>query len=85
MRLIDADMLFPDRMTDKGVAISQSQIANAPTMDPDRETGYWERSEELNATFCSKCGFRKYKDDPRVYNYCPNCGQALDWESEVKE
>ena len=33
MRLIDADKLYPDRMTNKGVAISQSQIAHAPTVD----------------------------------------------------
>lgn len=33
MRLIDADVLHPDRMTNKGtVAISQSQIANAETI-----------------------------------------------------
>ena len=32
MRLIDADKLEPDRMTDKGLAISQSQIAHAPTV-----------------------------------------------------
>ena len=33
MRLIDADKLNPDRMTKKGtVAISQSQIAKAPTI-----------------------------------------------------
>ena len=33
MRLIDADKLHPDRMTNKGtVAISQSQIANAETI-----------------------------------------------------
>lgn len=31
MRLIDADKLQPDRMTNKGLAISMSQIANAPT------------------------------------------------------
>ena len=34
MRLIDADKLHPDRMTNRGtVAISQSQIAHAPTVD----------------------------------------------------
>ena len=32
MRLIDADKLHPDRMTDKGLAISQSQIAEAETV-----------------------------------------------------
>lgn len=31
MRLIDADKLQPDRITNKGLAISISQIANAPT------------------------------------------------------
>lgn len=33
MRLIDADKLQPDRMTNKGLAISMSQIANAPTFN----------------------------------------------------
>lgn len=33
MRIIDADKLYPDRMTDKGLAISQSQIANAETIN----------------------------------------------------
>ena len=32
MRLIDADRLYPDRKTDKGLAISLDQIANAPTV-----------------------------------------------------
>lgn len=32
MRLIDADKLYPDRMTKEGLAISQTQIANAPTV-----------------------------------------------------
>ena len=38
MRLIDADKLQPDRMTNRGtVAISQSQIANAPTVKPCKD------------------------------------------------
>ena len=38
MRLIDADKLYPDCMTKNGtLAISQSQIANAPTVDVDRD------------------------------------------------
>ena len=33
-RLIDADKLYPDRLTKQGnLAISQSQIANAPTVE----------------------------------------------------
>ena len=33
MRLIDADKLHPDSIGRKGLAISQSQIANAPTVE----------------------------------------------------
>lgn len=35
MRLIDADILYPDSVSIKGdrLCISQSQIANAPTVD----------------------------------------------------
>ena len=40
MRLIDADKLYPDCMTKKGtLAISQSQIADAPTVEIP--TGEW--------------------------------------------
>ena len=40
MRLIDADKLYPDCMTKNGtLAISQSQIANAPTVEPRIEYG----------------------------------------------
>lgn len=38
-RLIDADKLYPDCMTKNGtLAISQSQIANAPTVEPCYQT-----------------------------------------------
>lgn len=33
MRLIDADKLYPDSIGRKGLAISQSQIAEAPTVE----------------------------------------------------
>lgn len=37
MRLIDADKLYPDRLTKTGeLAISQSQIADAPTAFDDK-------------------------------------------------
>lgn len=36
-RLIDADKLYPDCLTKEGtLAISQSQIANAPTVEVDK-------------------------------------------------
>ncbi len=37
MRLIDADKLYPDRLTKTGeLAISQSQIAEAPTVESEK-------------------------------------------------
>ena len=41
MRLIDADKLYPDCMTKDGkLAISQSQLANAPTVEDRYSEGY---------------------------------------------
>ena len=73
MRLIDADKLYPDRMTKDGLAISQSQIANAPTVE-ERPHGEWVLDKEfsfvLNIYECSKCRFNGSKR----WHFCPNCG-----------
>lgn len=54
MRLIDADKLYPDCISNKGgLAISQSQIANAETIE--QETGEWIFDESDGSTSCSKC------------------------------
>jgi hypothetical protein len=41
----------------------------------------------LNETACPECGvaFGYYEYDDEKFNYCYNCGQKLDWESEVEE
>lgn len=42
MRLIDADKLYPDKMTKEGtLAISQDQLANAPTIDSFHPMPRW--------------------------------------------
>ena len=74
MRLIDADKLHPDCISNKGgLAISQSQIANAETVE--QETGEWIINKDFpfwnNFPFrCSKCGYKVENDT----NFCPNCG-----------
>ena len=85
MRLIDADKLYPDRMTTKGgVAISQSQIANAPTVEPEREKGKWIRRKYTDAFKCSVCGCTPdyddmvSTDDICVYRYCRWCGAKME-------
>lgn len=49
MRLIDADKLHPDSIGRKGLAISQSQIAEAPTVEP---------FEKIGAICNENCGYR---------------------------
>jgi len=82
MRLIDADKLYPDRMTNKGVAISQSQIADAPTIEI-RPTGKWvDDTEGLNYyANCSVCGLQiDVHENHGYHNYCPNCGARMEVE-----
>ena len=60
MRLIDADKLYPDRMTKDGLAISQSQIANAPTVKAYTEEEVQEIREEvvkqfIDISLCNTC------------------------------
>lgn len=42
--------------------------------------------EGLNETACPECGFAfgYYDYDDEEFNNCYNCGQKLDWESEVE-
>ena len=40
MRIIDADKLYPDCISNKGIAITQNQIANAPTIPNEYMRGY---------------------------------------------
>ena len=88
MRLIDADKLRPDRMTvGGGVAISQSQIANVPTVEPERPHGMWEYVQydgnpKIGNWHCSNCrlivnlGF----EGAPYYHYCPGCGADMKGE-----
>lgn len=76
MRLIDADKLYPDCMTKNGtLAISQSQIANAPTVESPK--GAWiELPDNVDHLKCSVCGDADYYDgyEPK---FCPNCGAQM--------
>ena len=42
--------------------------------------------KRLNETACPECGiaFGYYEYDDEKFDYCYNCGQKLDWESEVE-
>ena len=85
MRLIDADVLIEEALTEGAYGyVDVKQIADAPTIDavPVRH-GHWEtNSDRPDTLICSvcKCGFDMWKHDP--HNFCPNCGARMD---EVNE
>ena len=83
-RLIDADKLYPDCLTKRGtLAISQSQIANAPTVE-ERPQGEWIKTgqsfinpNKFRNFCCSNC-FEELDEHIRVKpNFCPNCGADM--------
>jgi len=90
MRLIDADKLYPDCMTKDGtLAISQSQIANAPTVES--ETTRLSliddiRQKQISADKAWLEGYEKAKREIphgkwvelRSYDYkCSLCGNSM--------
>lgn len=91
MRLIDADKLYPDCMTKNGtLAISQNQIANAPTLTPPTET-YDETYDWVAITsclnkdihiICSHCkeefiGKSTLEEWKEEYLFCHRCGAKM--------
>ena len=92
MRLIDANKLYPDCMTKDGkLAISQSQLANAPTVDlkdiyqeghyDGHLEGYTKAiNEERPQGEWGKhgeCPFCSYIQKWKEDNFCGNCGANL--------
>ena len=75
MRLVDADKLYPDCMTKNGtLAISQGQIANAPTVEePERPKGKWVKCKD-GYTRCDQCGSRGSAIKAR---FCHHCGAEM--------
>lgn len=84
MRTIDADKLYPDCMTKKGtLAISQNQIANAPTVEQPK--GKW-IFNKYNVWECSCCGGNPHSGTGYVpsipmmkkqWKFCNLCGAQM--------
>lgn len=76
MRLIDADKLYPDCLTKYGrLAISDSQIANAPTVEePKRPQGKW--IDTGSGQECNVCHEIQYGYD-NFRHFCANCGADM--------
>ena len=87
MRCVDADKLYPDCMTKKGeLAISQSQLANAPTIIQSTELYEWVAiTSYLDSDIhiiCSHCkeefiGKSTLEEWKKEYLFCHRCGAKM--------
>lgn len=79
MRLIDADKLYPDCLDKTGrLAISQSQIANAPTVPlPDFKEGYKQAIRDGKTNFSRPQGEwvidKEHTKNPLLWYKCNLC------------
>lgn len=53
----------------------EKQIPKKPNLEGD---GYWNGQLVYDTWICPCCE-KGYEVDYEEYDYCPNCGQALDW------
>lgn len=57
----------------------EKQIPNPPYLEGD---GYDENGEMIYDTWeCPSCS-ESYEVDYEKHDYCPNCGQAIDWREQ---
>ena len=54
----------------------EKQIPKKPTCEGD---GYADDGELMYDTWICPCCEKDYELDYEEYEFCPNCGQALDW------
>ena len=54
------------------------QIPKKPHFEGD---GYWNGELVYDTWVCPNCG-TDYEVETDKYNYCPSCGQAIDWGEE---
>jgi rubrerythrin len=60
----------------------QKQIPQKPNFEGD---GYDDSGELIYDTWiCPNCGDR-YELDYEIYQYCPMCGQSIDWDAAKGE
>ena len=68
-----------DRAHKKAIEELEKRVPKKPTLEGD---GYApDGSLVLDEWICPRCNFR-YEIDYEEHNYCPNCGQAIDWSDE---
>lgn len=57
---------------------TKKQIPRRPQYTAD---GYWNGELVYDTWICPNCS-KAYEVDIDNYDYCPNCGQRIDWEED---
>lgn len=74
-----------DNMTeeqDKALAVVQKAVDTRIAKRPDFEgDGYADGHLVYDTWICPNCQ-KHYEVDYDNYDYCPNCGQKIDWEAK---
>ena len=67
--------MTPQEATKLAIEALEKQIPKKPTLSGD---GYWDGELVLDTWECPNCD-KDYEVDYDDYDYCPNCGQKIDW------
>ena len=74
---------YTDRFQDAcklAIEALEKQIPKKPDFEGD---GFWDGKLVYDTWICPCCE-KHYEVDYDDYDYCPNCGQALDWSEEER-
>ena len=67
-----------EKSLEMAIAALEKQIPKKPTYEGD---GYWNGQLVYDTWICPNCE-KRYEVDCDNYDYCPDCGQAIDWSEE---
>lgn len=79
---VEAYIVFEDACVKKGFTIKgllesrEKQTPKKPDLEGD---GYGDDGVLIYDTWICPCCGKRYEIDYEEYDYCPNCGQAIDW------
>lgn len=71
--------IYMNEALNMAIQALEKQIAKKPTYEGD---GYAPDGTLIYDTWICCCCDKRYEVDYDDYDYCPNCGQKLDWSDE---
>ena len=85
---VEAYIVFEDACVKKGFTIKgllearEKQTPKKPDLEGD---GYGDDGVLIYDTWICPCCGKRYEIDYEEYDYCPNCGQAIDWSARNED